>query len=444
LYGEIVKTDVRYDYELIRRYWSGEMTNAERYALEKAALEDPMLADAMDGYANRSDLDVKSDLADLQSRLATKPIEKEQAPVVQMKKTNWMRYAAALLFTVGVAALLFRLNGGGESEKQIAQIDPVKKDSVVTVTEELKKTVPDSNKSQVNTDFATTTNKISSLHTPTVPENNNAKKENAKPAPVVTVLTFNEPKDRRQVKENMEVNGNADYKSDSTLSYFNAKPGTAAANEKVNTTQGYINNNNNNGLGYNTTQNLFRGRVLDNSGQALPFAKIKINDQLSTYTDVSGNFILVSSDTTMTIEVKSVGYVANQTSLFNRVDNNVQLQEDKIANTQVIATNTNNYRTKRKSAMRSEMDDAPQPQDGWTNYDAYLANNIDVEKQPSLQKIKGEVEVEVEVNAEGTVVNAAVTKSLCEKCDAEAIRLVKEGPKWKGKKGRKAKVLVRF
>jgi hypothetical protein len=33
-------------------------------------------------------------------------------------------------------------------------------------------------------------------------------------------------------------------------------------------------------------------------------------------------------------------------------------------------------------------------------------------------------------------VNIKVLKSLCERCDQEAIRLVKEGPRWKRKKGR--------
>lgn len=441
-----MKTDLRYDYELIRRYWSGEMTNAERYALEKAALEDPFLADAMEGYANQHDLHMKADLADLQSRFTDKAVEKEQAPVVPMKKTNWLRYAAVGLFTIGIAALIFKLNSGGEPTKEIAQVDLVKKDTVLSpTTDTLKKGRfdVDSSKNQWTTD-----NQVNSVNTNLAKTDQSTRLTNdqanvkddykAKPAPIVTVLTFNEPKAKKESVGNNAVGETNDYiaQADSAIFKFNT------TTEKANSNQEIVSNN---GLANNRrAQNLFRGRVLDNSGQALPFAKIKINDQLSTYTDASGNFILVSSDTTMTIEVKSVGYVANQTNLFNRVDNNVQLQEDKIANTQVIATNTNNYRTKRKSAMRSEIDDAPQPQDGWTNYDAYLANNIDVEKQPALQKIKGEVEVEVEVNAEGAVVNAAVTKSLCEKCDAEALRLVKEGPKWKGKKGRKAKVLVRF
>jgi hypothetical protein len=37
-----------------------------------------------------------------------------------------------------------------------------------------------------------------------------------------------------------------------------------------------------------------------------------------------------------------------------------------------------------------------------------------------------------------------VVKSLCNKCDEEAIRLLKEGPKWKKKKNKKGSVTIRF
>jgi len=43
---------INYTYADIRRYYEGQMSPAERHALEAAALEDPFLADAVDGYAN--------------------------------------------------------------------------------------------------------------------------------------------------------------------------------------------------------------------------------------------------------------------------------------------------------------------------------------------------------------------------------------------------------
>ena len=62
------------------------------------------------------------------------------------------------------------------------------------------------------------------------------------------------------------------------------------------------------------------------------------------------------------------------------------------------------------------------------------------------QKIHGDVEVSFEVLNSGLITNVKVDKSLCNDCDEEVLRLIKEGPKWKVTKGRKAraKVKVKF
>ena len=49
-----------------------------------------------------------------------------------------------------------------------------------------------------------------------------------------------------------------------------------------------------------------------------------------------------------------------------------------------------------------------------------------------------------DVDDNGIPRNIRVEKSLCASCDEEAIRLLKEGPKWEKKKNKKGKVKIRF
>jgi TonB family protein len=80
-----------------------------------------------------------------------------------------------------------------------------------------------------------------------------------------------------------------------------------------------------------------------------------------------------------------------------------------------------------------------EPADGWSNYKTYLVNNINVpEDLRRTEEPEGQVQLSFEVNQEGNPINIRVEKSLCEKCDEEAVRVVKQGPKWK-KKNKKAK-----
>jgi TonB family protein len=88
----------------------------------------------------------------------------------------------------------------------------------------------------------------------------------------------------------------------------------------------------------------------------------------------------------------------------------------------------------------------PEPADGWNNYGTYLANNINVSDDVKRRYGKGQVQVSFDVNQNGDPVNIKVERSLCQKCDEEAIRLIREGPKWKkkNKKARRVTISVPF
>jgi hypothetical protein len=85
-----------------------------------------------------------------------------------------------------------------------------------------------------------------------------------------------------------------------------------------------------------------------------------------------------------------------------------------------------------------------EPTIGWSNFDKYVEDNLHPPEEGKDKKVKGEVLLSFEVNKDGEPVNIAVEKSLCPKCDEEAIRLLKEGPKWKSKRGKRGKLRLRF
>ena len=62
--------DNNYSASDIERYHAGTMTASERHALEKAALEDPFLADALEGYTYSATAQL--DLEKIKARLIEK------------------------------------------------------------------------------------------------------------------------------------------------------------------------------------------------------------------------------------------------------------------------------------------------------------------------------------------------------------------------------------
>jgi hypothetical protein len=87
--------------------------------------------------------------------------------------------------------------------------------------------------------------------------------------------------------------------------------------------------------------------------------------------------------------------------------------------------------------------DSLEPAEGRASFDEYVISNLKPPEEISNKPENGgEVELAFDVDSKGQAINISVTRSLCEKCDEEAIRLLREGPKWKKKKNRKGKITI--
>ena len=84
-----------------------------------------------------------------------------------------------------------------------------------------------------------------------------------------------------------------------------------------------------------------------------------------------------------------------------------------------------------------------EPENGAAYYDDYIVQNLQMPDEELQKNISGEVKLSFDINNAGEAVNIAVEKSLCAECDKEAIRLLKQGPKWK-KKNKKGKLSIKF
>jgi len=86
-----------------------------------------------------------------------------------------------------------------------------------------------------------------------------------------------------------------------------------------------------------------------------------------------------------------------------------------------------------KPAQSAVQESVVQPVTGWDIYRNYLEENIRVpENEP---KLSGSVYLSFEINSDGRPMNFNILNSLSNSYDAEAIRLVREGPDWKSAAG---------
>ena len=89
------KLNIIYTAEDIDQYFSGRLLPAQMHAMEKAALDDPFLAEAMEGYAEMKKESWEKELPEARRQIENRQTEKKVTPIINIFK--WWKAAAAVL-----------------------------------------------------------------------------------------------------------------------------------------------------------------------------------------------------------------------------------------------------------------------------------------------------------------------------------------------------------
>jgi outer membrane biosynthesis protein TonB len=398
------------------------MTNAEMHAFEKAMMDDPMLNDAVDGYRNAK-ADTKIQLQSITEQLKAAPVK-----IVKGSFKQWLSIAAVLVMLLSASVVLYRIFYTESSSKNQA----------VVATDKEKTEQPSTPQTETKVDSTTVAINQPTVDKPTLP------KPVIIPPAAASGKTASE-----QISKNEEMAVTTDKPS-----VLSPKP-SVAAKDQTESKEAAINEDvvqkqKSEPMKYNK----FIGRVVDENNNPLPFANItEKTSGVGTYTDVNGNFVLLSSDSVLNVQTKSLGFINSNTLLKKNSVQKIMLNDDAVvANAPTKETLYDRYK-KRMDNVNSDTTDEviAAPLDGWSNYNLYVYNNmrektIETETKNRRQSSSREVLLSFDVNPDGTLSNFKVERSNCKSCNNEAIRLLREGPRWKSKSGKKenSRFTVRF
>lgn len=404
---------MNYSREDLLRYLSGQMPASEMHALEKAALEDPFLSDALEGLQLENAEQSRKDFSILDQRLTDRTDNK----VIPMPATKWWRVAvaAALIGLMGIASYFFLQQK--EPEQVIAQkTDNVSTDTIVKTEETAP--LPDSEKIPVIQEAGS-----EKASEPDKSNNQKVSVKELKEKDAVAIVSSELESDRKKEIE---------------------KAGTSVANDEAPAPRGVQpekarrSSPQRPGITENSSHvYYYNGQVTNLQHQPVPFANISIRDSRnSTYADARGYFRLVAGDSSLLVDIKSVGYQARTIQLSKD-----QPQQMVILQTEPESKKNLSVRAKQEAVPHADSseirtDDAEsdqpeaEPRDGLGSYQIYLLNNVRVPVEARNARIYGFVEISFLVDPSGKLSEFRVEKGLCPACDKEAIRLVKEGPPW--------------
>lgn len=464
------KNTMTYSASDLQRYLKGEMSAREMHNLEMAALEDPFLADALEGFEKQAtpgqaqtghqstpetrDQDLNGHLADLHARLGSRvntPEKVALAPEISPAPTSklfslrgpWLRIAAAAILLIGLSAGAWYglLNKNKEPDLVAKHNEPAATSAPLATMDTINKVTPapvDTPATIPVTSLARTKKKTAA---PPLSASSMALQPAPSPADSITYIASNQANDAETIKKDTSA-----YNAEVVIRGY----GTQTYSRELSKLRRA-----------ETLPLVFSGKVLDVHNNPLPGATLFLagptgNNPIGTVTDGNGYFSMkvYPKDSVIKVTVGMAGY--QQTSLaFNTLNtesstgNLIHLAEKPADLDEVVVSGYGSKRKETRAMAASPGDEKidslwikAKPVMGKQAYLDYLAAGKKTIGADT--SIRGVVIISFDVSKKGELTSFKVELSLTPAHDAGVIHLISEGPPWeKLSKGGSVRTAVR-
>lgn len=428
----------------IDRYLRGEMTPAEMNALEKKALHDPFLADALEGAQQLQPGDFAADLNQLQSALNAR---------VHKRPTLWTwagRIAAGLLLLALSTYVIVLITGRGDerpsgnlalNKKQeqspapLSQHDTLTSGDSATVpahAEEPSTLAGEHARDEKQAESRGQEQRIARAPAEQPKPETESGKKDVEPPQVLADETAPE-KAIDQAPEEQEIAEAApeDSAIPAVKEEVERKKGLAplddrskhTATESVGAASGRTSTAN------NVNRKIIRGKVtFAEDGMPLPGVNVLVKgSNEGTVTNSQGYYEIAVEETDPTLLFSFIGFSNKELPVkSNNLD--VQLDADISELSEVVVVGYGadiSYRSSGPAVM-----ELATPEGGRKAFKQYLENNLQYPQQALKNEIEGKVTIQFSIGMTGQLSDFRVIKGIGYGCDDEVIRLIKSGPKW--------------
>lgn len=384
------------------RYYAGKMSVAEMHALEKAAMDDPFLGDALEGY--RHTADPENDLSAIQLLLEKRTEAKPPDNKINKAGFGWLKIAAAVL-ALGFAGY-FLLKDDESSKPELATLDRK------LPAEQVQNGLAVDSLSKANAPATAMTDSVPGVGT-------------EKPLSQAYINPAN-PEALSKIPDRKESNKDIASDAATTPPVYAAEEKAAeldykteAAKESISFERDKVRYGN----------QMVTGQIVNEKGEPVPFATVQ-NKVSTVSSDAEGKFKLPVTDSLSVASVSATGYDSKMMYNINPkqqqtvvLNSNQQQLNEVVVSSSAVAKKKNLTKSVTNIAVNA-------PVNGWAQFNNYIALNKQNCTDENGTALKGVVELSFKVNKAGKPVKVRVEKSLSASCDKEAIRLLTNGPAW--------------
>lgn len=421
----------------IERYLRGEMTPAERHALEKQALSDPFLAEALEGLEYIRPQALQPDLSELQARLqknlqqqvaASEMAERASAPSQSFSPPKQsqrlgLRMAAVVLLLITAGFVLWLTIGRPTTHEPLA----VKSGSPASPpVKSEKETVPagDVDSSEASSQISSGPSEsvaqesLQSRSTNPIAFEKNDKADDQKED---TSFAVSQPLMAEAKPVEVQVTGESEEpKAEQAKAKEVVRDETPAPAVQITESRKKALSREDAGM----NSGMIQGKVTSSDGSPLPGVNVVVKGTATGgITDAQGNYQVPSPEPNQYLVFSFLGMQSQEVQINNRKQIDVQLADDQMQLSEVVVTGSG-------IQQATIPDQLAQPTVGRSAYRKYLESTSVYPQEAREKRIEGRVVVEFTVEPNGTLTAFTVVQGIGAGCEEELIRLIKEGPAW--------------
>lgn len=418
------------DIGVLEDYLDGKLDAKTMNRVEREALEDPFVAEALAGLSaspKRSLQSISLLQKQLQERIAEQQ-DSKKTKVITWQRLSIAATAAVMFIAVSIVFWMKETAHQNQLAKQPKSVDvtiapvvpepapPVATDGLAKVKTDPKNEVGKIETADVSPREAEIDRAVAAAKTNAYAANRKAK---AAPVPAADAA-------RQSLNEEAVVGYPMVQKKSVTQSAQNISArkevayGNPVAAARVMAAPGI-----------QISPSVLTGKVTSESnGDPIPGVYVKVEGtKLSAVTDAEGRFS-IPADSTIKGEKIALNYIGFDSKVVPAKWNepmNISLAQNNTALSEVVVT-FNAAQSSKKTNVSGYRESASVPDGGWHKWDRYIRRNNKFNKEPFLNR---QVELSFMIGADGRATDIKVLNGIDEAHDLEAKRLVLEGPKWK-------------
>lgn len=435
---------------LLQKWLNGTITWQEERELEQLAKGDAMLADALAGFQSMPESNHTQQIALLKNRLKERTQRKQRGLIFYLPR---VAAVAAVIATLAFGIRYFVDNAGVQSKVAVREEQ--------ATSREQQETIPPANAEPSIAILSEDSNQAMAFEDRKALANQNSNREN--------LLKPTSPaKENTRVEQFADTNFNS-IETQAPAIAAEEKPALTQLDQaktmsepsqlqKLNAARSVAPS------AHFLIERIIIGKLTNTKGEPLVGVVVSTDSKDSgTVTGLDGDFTLPVPAQTKELVFSPIGFQSTTVPIGKNDTVIVQLKESGEALSEVVVSGYNTQKQKveaRKEDSESikkaealsgktqgvQTQSAPQPQPsvGLEKYKQYIEKNLRYPKAAREAGIEGEVAVAFQILPNGNLTEFKILKSLGYGCDEEAIRLLKQGPKWERANSSKAKEVAGY